>query len=456
MAPAEVIGEGRPGTLTPEQEKKLKEMWAKLLELCGTNKGDLAVGGLPEPEKRPASPESTKKSGGGWFGRGKAAPEGPSGEGNDKYGQTQKYADALKAQTPEQIRECLWSMSKHDHPDALLLRFLRARKWDVQAAIVMLVSTLHWRAKEIHVDDDVMPKGEEHLILESTDGENAAKKKFAGDFVKQLHMGKSFVHGYDKEGRPCNYVRVRLHYARDQSPEALERFTVFTIESARLLLKPPVDTATIVFDMTSFSLSNMDYTPVKFIIKFFEANYPESLGAVLLYKAPWIFQGIWKIIRGWLDPVVAAKVHFANNETELEAYIPRDQMMKELGGKEDYVWKYHEPVEGENEKMKDTETRDKLLAQRKEIVNQYETSVKDWIKGNAKFDDRLPLAQKLADNYFELDPYVRQRNYMDRMGLITPSVDMSVFDVNSPVTNGASKTEEAPAAQNGTPVAAAS
>jgi hypothetical protein len=27
------------------------------------------------------------------------------------------------------------------------------------------------------------------------------------------------------------------------------------------------------------------------MIKCFEANYPESLGAVLVYKAPWVFQG---------------------------------------------------------------------------------------------------------------------------------------------------------------------
>ena len=62
--------------------------------------------------------------------------------------------------------------------------------------------------------------------------------------------------------------------------------------------------------MTGFSLANMvcctapsppetfvdskllqDYTPVKFMIKCFEANYPESLGTVLVYKAPWVFQG---------------------------------------------------------------------------------------------------------------------------------------------------------------------
>lgn len=39
------------------------------------------------------------------------------------------------------------------------------------------------------------------------------------------------------------------------------------------------------------SHSLQDYAPVKFMIKCFEANYPESLGVVLVHKAPWIFQG---------------------------------------------------------------------------------------------------------------------------------------------------------------------
>lgn len=37
-------------------------------------------------------------------------------------------------------------------------------------------------------------------------------------------------------------------------------------------------------------MANMDYSPVKFMIKCFEANYPESLGVVLVHKSPWIFQ----------------------------------------------------------------------------------------------------------------------------------------------------------------------
>lgn len=29
------------------------------------------------------------------------------------------------------------------------------------------------------------------------------------------------------------------------------------------------------------------------MIKCFEANYPESLGSVLVHKSPWIFQGMY-------------------------------------------------------------------------------------------------------------------------------------------------------------------
>lgn len=35
----------------------------------------------------------------------------------------------------------------------------------------------------------------------------------------------------------------------------------------------------------------MDYVPVKFMIMCFEANYPESLGVIIIHNAPWVFKG---------------------------------------------------------------------------------------------------------------------------------------------------------------------
>jgi hypothetical protein len=70
-------------------------------------------------------------------------------------------------------------------------------------------------------------------------------------------MGKSYLHGTDKDGRPCCYVRVKLHKQGEQSEKSLERFTVYTIETTRMMLKPPVDTAvSILLDVIRVRLSN--------------------------------------------------------------------------------------------------------------------------------------------------------------------------------------------------------
>lgn len=179
---------------------------------------------------------------------------------------------------------------------------------------------------------------------------------------------------------------------------------------------------TIVFDMTDFSMANMDYAPVKFMIKCFEANYPESLGTVLVYKAPWLFNAIWSVIKGWLDPVVAGKVHFAKNVNELEKFVPRAQIPKELDGEEEYVYEYVEPVTGENKA--DEGAREKLESERAEMVKEYEGAVLEWINEGegGSLDERRQVrdgvAERLRGNYWRLDPLVRARSLYDRIGLI--------------------------------------
>jgi len=124
----------------------------------------------------------------------------------------------------------------------MLLRFLRARKWNVHDALVMAIATIHWRGKVVHLDDDIMRTGEGGALEMSTTG-SGVNKKNSEDFLAQLRMGKSFLHGEDKEGQPLCWVRVKLHRGGEQTEAALERYTVYTIETARLMLRPPVDTA---------------------------------------------------------------------------------------------------------------------------------------------------------------------------------------------------------------------
>jgi hypothetical protein len=161
---------------------------------------------------------------------------------DDKHGQTKDFKTAIANSKPEDLRQAFWSMVKHDHPDALLLRFLRARKWDVEKALVMMISTMHWRAEEMHVDDDIVWNGELAAFQQSRSDDPKVKKE-GDDFLAALRMGKSYMHGCDKEGKPICTVRVRLHKAGEQSEQSIERFTVHTIETARMFLRPPVDTA---------------------------------------------------------------------------------------------------------------------------------------------------------------------------------------------------------------------
>jgi len=352
---------------------------------------------------------------------------------DDKFGQTAEFKAAIANTPPEELRRAFWSMVKHDHPDALLLRFLRARKWDVEKALVMMISTMHWRLDEMHVDDDIVKNGELAALDEAKSSTDAKVKKNSEDFLTQLRMGKSYLHGLDNDGRPMCFVRARLHRAGEQTEQSLERFTVYTIETARMLLRPPIDTATIVFDMTDFSMANMDYTPVKFMIKCFEANYPESLGTVLVYKAPWVFNAIWSIIRGWLDPVVASKVHFAKDIKELEKFVPRSQIPTELGGDEKWTYEYPEPVPGENAKMADTDARAKLEAERSAAVEKYESTVKEWVRDaegkslEERRKERDAVAEDLRRNYWLLDPYVRARSLYDRIGVISEAGKLEFY-----------------------------
>lgn len=264
---------GRPGTLSPDEERKLRELWAITMKVFGVDTVADDASGVDHVATAPTSDapvvdgkKEKKKSRLNVFKRNKGdkldkngegdAPAGPTGSGattpsdlsrlslsadDDKHGQNAEFKAALANMAPEELRMAFWSMVKHDHPDALLLRFLRARKWDVEKALIMMISTMHWRLVEMHVDDDIVKTGE-LAALHNTAGD-AKSTKNAQDFLTQLRMGKSFLHGLDNEGRPMCFVRARLHKAGEQTEESLERFTVYTIETARMLLRSPIDTA---------------------------------------------------------------------------------------------------------------------------------------------------------------------------------------------------------------------
>lgn len=187
------------------------------------------------------------------------------------------------------------------------------------------------------------------------------------------------------------------------------------------------------------------------MIKCFEANYPESLGIVLVHKSPWIFQGerlgdqcvayvlnlaslgIWKIIKGWLDPVVASKVHFTKTFEELEAFIEKSHIPKELGGSDPWTYQYVEPTPNENSLLSEDGTRKQLLEERASVIKDYETTTQQWIRDQTSRDTlqrkRAELTERLRVGYWEIDPYLRAKTLYDRTGMIQEGGKIQYYDI---------------------------
>ncbi|CAI7650436.1 unnamed protein product [Penicillium manginii] len=426
---------GYIGSLTSSQEEKLQSFWEILMQSWGAD--------VSAPKDSSAS---THSNGSGsaqprrrLFSLGRAPTQPTENETAAIPQQFHSSLKKLKAGPNEikavnslllklsgdRLRSAYLTVLKQDHADALLLRFLRAEKWNVPKAWIKFVSALDWRVNEYKVDEEVLMKGELHNLEKSRAKEDSPEKKDGESFMLQLHTGKGYFHGKDKFGRPICVVRVRTHDPNSATKKGLNDYIVQCIETVRLVQVHPVDT--------------MDFPPVKFIIEIFQESYPESLGAMIFYNAPWIFSGFWKLIQGILDPVVAAKVHFISGAQDLQKIIPEGQIVKELGGSEDWEYEYIEPEANENDKLLDAETRSTILAEREELGNELFSLTASLISNpedKTSQSRRDEVIKQLSDNYWSLDPYVRARTLLDRQGVIQGGGKVEFYPAaKSSVTN---------------------
>lgn len=137
-----------------------------------------------------------------------------------------------------------------------------------------------------------------------------------------------------------------------------------------------------------------------------------------------MFWGVWKIIEPWLDPVVASKIRFTRTDKELTEIIDADHLpTKYDGGRDQYTYQYLPVTAGENDRMKDAETKERLLEEWKAIMWKFEALTREWIAckktEGARSEEvieaeRLALTKELRVAYFKLDPYIRARNLYHR------------------------------------------
>lgn len=320
---------------------------------------------------------------------------------------------------PHVLHRSFFSFPRNDLVDNVVLRFIRARKYQLSDAMKMLANSLHWKVKEYPVN--------EYLLAGDAPAYVAGDTLDVG-FIKNFTVSKSFIRGEDKQKNPLFVFQSRKHFAADSPLPETEKFALVVIEWCRLFLREvneSVDTCSVMFDLSGFSMKNADNAPVKFLMSMFEAHYPESLGIVIVHNAPWIFLTVWSVIKNWLDPVVAAKIHFTKGYDDLTKLIEPEHIPEYLGGKDTFDLSYKPPTEEHTRppKAKDAGYYE-LLAQRHDLYTRFLEATRRWVQStdpevsSQYLRDKIYLSFELSDNYIALDPYIRNPGVHDRDGTL--------------------------------------
>ncbi|KAJ2608254.1 hypothetical protein H4S08_004517 [Coemansia sp. RSA 1365] len=415
--------EGTLGNLTFKESALLQVFWRKLLEAFTNDASKLAdIPTAPDgtvvksTSKRSRTEKSEtpgkNKEGGGWFGFGSSSKKEA-----ENYRQTIGDVAPTESKPPlfptqdsaRTIRDAFWEATLCDHPDVLLLRFLRARKWNVDDALQMLLACLHWRLNEEL--DCIIWNGESSLNY------------------SLMQRGIGYIYKTDRLGQPVLYIPVRAIDPTAQPQEQMIEYTIYLMEVARIMLHPPAEKVCLIFDTTDMSMSNMDWTYFKTFLHYLEHYYPECLGLVIIYNASWVFYSLWKLISPMLDPVVASKVHFASTAADLQRFIAPQNLPLEYGGKSTFKYTYVLPKAGENSAMQDEAARLEAVADRRKACEKLEEVTRKWAgvpstvpgtpaDGDVLADERNVAANALVACSKALDKHVRARTLYHRTGII--------------------------------------
>ncbi|ORY76019.1 Sec14 cytosolic factor [Protomyces lactucae-debilis] len=229
----------------------------------------------------------------------------------------------------EQLRSELVAESyKERTDDASLLRFLRARKFDVALAKAMFIDCENWR-KSFGVDE--------------------LKRSF--DFKEKEQISKfypQYYHKTDKDGRPIyieqlggidlkKMYEISTHERMIQNLVVeYEKFTDNRLPACSRMKGELVETSCTIMDLKGVGITSISsvYSYVKSASAIGQNYYPERMGKFYMINAPWGFSTAFGMIKSLLDEVTAKKIHILGShyKDELLKQIPPQNLPKKFGG----------------------------------------------------------------------------------------------------------------------------
>ncbi|CEM11680.1 unnamed protein product [Vitrella brassicaformis CCMP3155] len=226
-------------------------------------------------------------------------------------------------------------LSHPRYDDQFLLRFLRARKFDLDKSLIMIKNYIKWR-EEFGVD---------RIVNE-------------GEFPETRVIRKFYPHGYHgvaKDGRPiyverigsidvasllenCNFERLLEYWVQDYEKLLEVRFPACSVKSGKRISQ-----SLTVLDLSGLGLRHFGTqtrTIVKKLTGVCQDYYPESLGNMIIVNTPTVFNVIWQFVKPLLDEKTVKKIQLCGDiksfKPILSQFADDDQLPDFLGGTNKY------------------------------------------------------------------------------------------------------------------------
>ncbi|CAK0811939.1 unnamed protein product [Prorocentrum cordatum] len=212
--------------------------------------------------------------------------------------------------------------------EQLLLRFLRARRWDLAAAKEQFEAAQRWRAES---GADRLrrrasgPSGAEVARAAARDPRlsSGGVERFPEQRLVERHDKESVwrrlspvaYFGHDREAIVDGFVR-------------LQEVQAARMAEASALLGRPVTSQVIIMDLAGMAWKPHPRSLAVFL----------TLGMHFFVNTPWVFTAVWRALRPALDPTTVSKMHILGSDfrAELLRHIDPGQLPRELGGTNDF------------------------------------------------------------------------------------------------------------------------